>query len=260
MNAIRLYFRELNYLRAYIITVIVVLGLSYSVYFFLDEATIASLGDEDHFFEWMTSLCFLFSSGIFLYLAAKKRNLIFLLLGAAFFVGFGEEISWGQRIFHFSTPESLLAVNVQEEFNFHNIATWEINFIFKVFTLAYGLILPFLVFHVQRLEDVAMKIRVFIPPVAIGVFFLIDWLLFKFFLEFVLAYGMTPKYYFALTEIYEFGTSFILLLISMFFLQCLDLYPAGKDIKTQLGSIPPEQVAKIPVPAPLKQVLGIIKT
>ncbi|MFQ4138299.1 hypothetical protein PGN35_018475 [Nodosilinea sp. PGN35] len=37
-----------------------------------------------------------------------------------FLVG-GEEISWGQRIFGIVTPESLNAVNVQNEFNIHNI-------------------------------------------------------------------------------------------------------------------------------------------
>ncbi len=37
-----------------------------------------------------------------------------------FLVG-GEEISWGQRIFGIATPESLSAVNVQNEFNIHNI-------------------------------------------------------------------------------------------------------------------------------------------
>lgn len=37
-----------------------------------------------------------------------------------FLVG-GEEISWGQRIFGIETPESLSAVNLQDEFNIHNI-------------------------------------------------------------------------------------------------------------------------------------------
>jgi hypothetical protein len=259
MKAIRLYFRELNYLRAYIITTIVVLGLSYSVYFFLDEATIASLGDEDHFFEWMTSLCFLFCSGIFLYIAIKKKNLILLLFAIAFFVGFGEEISWGQRIFNFKTPEKLLEINQQEEFNFHNIMTWEINFIFKVFTLAYGIILPFCIFHISHLEGASTKLKLVIPPISLGMFFLIDWLVFKFFLEYVLAYGMTPKYYFALTEIYEFGTSFILLLISLFFLQSIDLYPEGTDIKKQLYSIPSGEVAKIPVPETVRHIFGFIR-
>ena len=34
----------------------------------------------------------------------------------------GEEISWGQRIFGFATPEFLLPLNQQQEFNVHNIS------------------------------------------------------------------------------------------------------------------------------------------
>lgn len=44
-------------------------------------------------------------------------------LGAAilcFFVA-GEEISWGQWIFHWQTPEALAAVNLQHETNLHNL-------------------------------------------------------------------------------------------------------------------------------------------
>jgi hypothetical protein len=45
------------------------------------------------------------------------------VLGLAifFFFGFGEEISWGQRIVGFSPPESILKVNSQHEFNVHNL-------------------------------------------------------------------------------------------------------------------------------------------
>jgi hypothetical protein len=35
----------------------------------------------------------------------------------------GEEISWGQRIFHWSTPEFFLDNNAQRETNLHNLAT-----------------------------------------------------------------------------------------------------------------------------------------
>jgi len=35
----------------------------------------------------------------------------------------GEEISWGQRIFHWSTPENWAAINAQRETNLHNLAT-----------------------------------------------------------------------------------------------------------------------------------------
>ena len=36
----------------------------------------------------------------------------------------GEELSWGQHLFGWSTPESLMAVNDQGETNLHNISSW----------------------------------------------------------------------------------------------------------------------------------------
>ena len=193
--------------------------------------TIARLGDEDHLFEWMTSICFLLASFISLYMFFPKRNLLFLLMAAAFFIGFGEEISWGQRIFGFKTPESLYAINMQKEFNFHNIATWEINFLFKLFTLAFGIILPLCVFHFPFCANLARKFRIPVPPVSIGIFFLIDLIVFKLFLLIVLHPGAVPKYYFALTEIYEFITSFVLLFIFIFFYLNRFIIIEGMDIK-----------------------------
>lgn len=236
MNSVTSYLRELYYLRIFVIAILLVTALSYSVYFFLDESSIARLGDEDHLIEWLSSLNFLFSSLICLHLAHSKRNIFFLLLAIAFFLGFGEEISWGQRIFHFRTPDNLHDINVQKEFNFHNIATWEINFLFKVFTLAFGIALPILVYQFKHISKLAQKIKLPVPPVTIGIFFLADWLIFKFFLEFILVDGLTPKYYFALTEIYEFITSFILLTISIYFLLHKRHFREGVDIKDQLTS------------------------
>lgn len=47
---------------------------------------------------------------------------VFLLgLGVVFFFGFGEEISWGQRIFGVETPDALRSVNSQQETNLHNL-------------------------------------------------------------------------------------------------------------------------------------------
>ncbi len=46
---------------------------------------------------------------------------LFGVAAVAFVVAAGEEISWGQRIFDFQTPEKLAAINDQNEFNFHNI-------------------------------------------------------------------------------------------------------------------------------------------
>lgn len=44
--------------------------------------------------------------------------LVFLAIGVVFVAG--EEISWGQRIFGWATPESIAALNAQNETNIHN--------------------------------------------------------------------------------------------------------------------------------------------
>ncbi|GAB5443170.1 MAG: hypothetical protein Fues2KO_35190 [Fuerstiella sp.] len=47
---------------------------------------------------------------------------IMLLLGAIYFGG--EESSWGQHWFGWETPESLAALNAQDETNLHNTSSW----------------------------------------------------------------------------------------------------------------------------------------
>ncbi len=65
------------------------------------------------------------------------------------FVFFGEELSWGQRIFSYSTPESLAEINVQNEFNIHNIGIVD-TFMggkfryLSIMMLTTGLLLPLL--------------------------------------------------------------------------------------------------------------------
>ncbi len=44
-----------------------------------------------------------------------------LLLALLFIFGAGEEISWGQRLFGFETPDSLKEINRQDETTLHNI-------------------------------------------------------------------------------------------------------------------------------------------
>ena len=43
----------------------------------------------------------------------------------------GEEISWGQRIFDFETPDFLMHLNVQNEFNVHNIYSEPFLFVYR---------------------------------------------------------------------------------------------------------------------------------
>ncbi len=89
------------------------------------------LSREDHVIEYLSSFFLLFSSFFFLrsFIHSKSHHStepkwsMFLLLGISvlFFLAAGEEVSWGQRLFDFSTPEYLSTINDQNEFNFHNI-------------------------------------------------------------------------------------------------------------------------------------------
>jgi hypothetical protein len=70
---------------------------------------------------------------------------LYALLAFALFFLVGEELSWGQRIFGWATPESLEAINKQGETTLHNIEG--VGYAFKWAQLgvgAYGAILPVL--------------------------------------------------------------------------------------------------------------------
>ncbi len=57
--------------------------------------------------------------------SASRRRAGYLLLGLFFFVAFGEELSWGQQVFRFETPESIRAANQQNEVNLHNLEIFD---------------------------------------------------------------------------------------------------------------------------------------
>lgn len=90
---------------------------------FANEPLLSVLCQEDGVVEDLQALLLLGTAGIFAYLGTKRGHRTLWNWGYAllFFVAFGEEISWGQRIFGLETPEQLARINVQGETNFHNI-------------------------------------------------------------------------------------------------------------------------------------------
>lgn len=143
----------------YIALVYLVLGMGDNV--------VAAMIPEDHYFEIVGAFSLFVTSMLFLYgfTVARKtldkswpslvKQLLFLGLAFLFFFGAGEEISWGQRILGFQTPDTLTQVNRQEEFNIHNLAILETSklldadrlfdifwFLFAVFTPAVALAVP----------------------------------------------------------------------------------------------------------------------
>ena len=82
---------------------------------------------EDGLAENLTAVEF-FLAGILLFATASAerrgfRRGLYMLGGMAMLFVCGEEISWGQRIFGFVTPDFLMDVNWQGEFNVHNVHT-----------------------------------------------------------------------------------------------------------------------------------------
>jgi H+/Cl- antiporter ClcA len=148
---------------------------------------------EDHYFELIGALAFLATSILFFYcfILTRRtreknwisliRQAIFLGLAALFFFGAGEEISWGQRILGFETPESLSQVNRQEEFNLHNLSAWEASEfldpdrLFDIFWFLLAVVVPAVSLVVPSFRRLAGK---FIPIVfwGIGLLFVYNYL------------------------------------------------------------------------------------
>ena len=74
------------------------------------------------------------------------------MLGIVFFVGLGEEISWGQRILNIETPEAIKEINAQGELTIHNLewfggeSFWakflSIDRLFSLFWFSFCFIVP----------------------------------------------------------------------------------------------------------------------
>lgn len=171
-------------------TALVLLVLSPLIYSatFLDGATFDFLIDEERPIELLGALGLLAACFACLVLWRNSRGdpawpglrrLSLLGYGALFFFGFGEEISWGQRIYGLETPASIAAVNEQQELNIHNLSLF--NFIntttlFAVLWLVTGVVVPVLALwptprrHLER----------FLPilPVALSGLFILNQFLF----------------------------------------------------------------------------------
>ena len=89
------------------------------------------MGQEDGPVENAGALGFLLAGAVFLVTAHRSSGLhgqygtnplALLALGALCLICFGEEISWGQRLFHYPTPAWLSDSNGQGEWNLHNLA------------------------------------------------------------------------------------------------------------------------------------------
>lgn len=115
------------------VTVLAALAVAILVW---DPVLFGWFAREDNILEWLSALLVLIGAVFFAAACARQLKQPLGGLGTIFFrllipAGFAglyfligmEEISWGQRILGFETPDGLAAQNWQGEFNLHNIHT-----------------------------------------------------------------------------------------------------------------------------------------
>ncbi len=133
---------------------------------------------EDLYGEWAQTYLFLIAC-IFSFLIAWRGHhfrWFFGLLALACLYVVLEEISWGQRIFGFESPELFEKHNIQGETNLHNLVTGPIDTVIKdtiEYTLAsslaiYGLIYPLLVAFGARPAFLLWRLGVPAPPLFLS--------------------------------------------------------------------------------------------
>jgi hypothetical protein len=104
------------------------------------QAELIHLGREDGVFENIGAVSFLVASAMFLLTfkmsygqkhiflgIATRGNVYFGMLALLMFICFGEEISWGQRIWSWETPTWIASQNAQGETNLHNLWPFQVT-------------------------------------------------------------------------------------------------------------------------------------
>ena len=173
------------------------------LYFILAYSTLkwgekwaATFYPEDHYFENVGAISLFAASAISLYVfmrALKTREFttihrsklfVYSALAMLYFFGAGEELSWGQRIFHIQVSPGLAQQNPRQELNIHDLAIVEkkpylnADNIFTVFWMGFAVAIPFVSLIWKRFKRFAETLT---PIVywGIGVLFLINSLLAK---------------------------------------------------------------------------------
>ncbi|WP_028974255.1 hypothetical protein [Spirochaeta cellobiosiphila] len=156
---------------------VVVFAFNHPIFF-------SNLTNEDGLIETTGTIGFLLASILFTVFTIKSKELREQKKGAYFFIicwalvafiAFGEEISWGQRIFNVQLPEQYQVKefrhfegpmqNVQNETNIHNMGFFESSFIAKRFQS----LLQMLPFFLLPLLTLIKKVRVFFHKIYLPI-------------------------------------------------------------------------------------------
>jgi hypothetical protein len=158
-------------------------GIFTAIYFAKHEAY-AWFNTEDALIENLTAL-FFFIAGFNMIVSGllrrkkgeRTRHLILtILIGVFLFFVAGEEISWGQRIFHFSSQGFMKTYNLQNEFGLHNLDQFDRNFLYPDFlgNVAFfltGVLFPLIYMFIRKIRIFFNMIHFPVIPVSCLPFF-----------------------------------------------------------------------------------------
>lgn len=201
--------RSPAYSRALIAAMFAALAGAYASALSIPDTLLNRLGREDAPIETAGALCFLLAACGFFVLSCRsfrtrdpeprpesRRAVVYALLALLMFVCFGEEISWGQRVFGWETPGPIAGLNAQGETNLHNLQPvhqWHpdgtekgfaaklvnMNRLFSVFWLTVFVGLPVLAAASSCVRAGLDRAGLPVPPLWTGGLFLTSYFIYK---------------------------------------------------------------------------------
>lgn len=171
------------------------------------RSVLVKLTKEDGVYETIGAMGFMVTAILFFILYYRsqdgndllffqtKKNLFYLLLAILFVFVFGEEISWGQRIFDIGTPDYFKDNNIQDETNLHNLKLfnsvdeenikrpwWDIfsmSRLFKIFWFLFCFAVPLLNKLSTKFSLLVRFVNLPLIPLWVGIFFPLNYLVSK---------------------------------------------------------------------------------
>ena len=170
MNAARTPYRLLAPIACYLLFAGIVVGY-WTLFALAPVFHQHNFRGEDRVLEQLTFISYFLAGAIVLWTFRHRRHMgrfaiLYLAVMALFYlVCAGEEISWGQRCFCFSTPASMKTVNEQGEFNLHNLhfRTFRPITVVSTYMKLFGIVLPLVLWRWTRRRDAPLR-RYLSPP------------------------------------------------------------------------------------------------
>jgi len=168
----------------------------------------------------------------------SKRKCFYLFFAVMFFIGFGEEISWGQRLIGWEGPQFILEINKHKEVNIHNLKIFGKGILrpdvwFFIFWFSYCLILPLVNKCSVGARRTISRFGIPIPPIWIGFLLLTNFFIYVIPQFFPSGWPNTRYIDGTFLEIMESNCAFIFAVLAFHELKNQSLIKKGKLMKEE---------------------------